>query len=235
MNFQRFVKRLPDEYQELEYIQSGSLHTQTGYIDTGLVGTDLYGCEIETCMKITISTGANMYYINGAYESGKTTQIGLVRVDTTYCTSISNMGFSTAIASGNIALNDWHTIYIADGEQKCDGVVVGTSNYGTLNSLNYLLFARSDTGVTLSPPFAMKYFRIKKNGQYIRNFIPAKRKSDNVVGMYDIANDVFYTSENQYAFIGDNDVSWVDSHYIRVNGVWQAVASAHERTGGQWD
>lgn len=28
---------------------------------------------------------------------------------------------------------------------------------------------------------------------------------------------------------------WHDSHYIKVNGEWQAVASAHERSGGQWD
>lgn len=28
---------------------------------------------------------------------------------------------------------------------------------------------------------------------------------------------------------------WHDSHYIRVNGEWQSVASAHERSGGQWD
>jgi hypothetical protein len=54
----------------------------------------------------------------------------------------------------------------------------------------------------------MKYFWIKKNGQYIRNFIPAKRKSDNVVGMYDLANDVFYISENQYPFIGGDGVDY---------------------------
>ena len=30
-------------------------------------------------------------------------------------------------------------------------------------------------------------------------------------------------------------IGWTDSHYIRVNGVWQPVASAHERTGGAWD
>lgn len=29
--------------------------------------------------------------------------------------------------------------------------------------------------------------------------------------------------------------TWVDSHYSRVNGEWQAVASAHERSDGQWD
>lgn len=29
--------------------------------------------------------------------------------------------------------------------------------------------------------------------------------------------------------------NWRDSHYIRVNGAWQPVAIAHERSGGQWD
>lgn len=30
-------------------------------------------------------------------------------------------------------------------------------------------------------------------------------------------------------------IGWVNSHYIRVNGAWQPVASAHERSGGSWD
>lgn len=216
MNFKQFKKKLPDTYQELEYIQSGSLHLQTGYIDTGLVGTDLYGCEIETCMKVTVITSYNLYYLNGAYEAGHAAQTGLIREDTEYVHSVVNMGFNTALYSGSIALSDWHTIYTSDGIQKTDGIIVGNETYGTLNNLHYLLFARSDTGVTLSPPFAMKYFWIKKNGQYIRNMIPAKRKSDNVVGMYDLANNVFYTSANQYAFIGGSEVTpeWVDSHYI---------------------
>ena len=28
--------------------------------------------------------------------------------------------------------------------------------------------------------------------------------------------------------------NWIGSHYIRVNGAWQPVASAHERTNGAW-
>ena len=226
--------RLPDAYQELEYIQSGSLNLYTGYIDTGLVGTDLYGCEIETCMKVTAITSANLYYLNGAYVAGQTTQIGLIREDTEYVHSIINMGFNSAPYSGSITLNDWHTIYTSDGIQKTDGVIIGNETYGTFNNLHYLLFARSDTGVTLSPPFAMKYFWIKKNGQYIRNMIPAKRKSDNVVGMYDIATDVFYTSENQFAFIRGDDVDYWQHSLRKYDGINWIDATVKKWDGSQW-
>jgi hypothetical protein len=115
-------------------------------------------------MKVTMNTNANLYYLNGAYEAGHATQTGLIREDTEYVHSTVNMGFNTASYSGSIALNDWHTIYTSDGIQKTDGVIVSNETYGTFNNLRYLLFARRDTGVTLSPPFAMKYFWIKKNG-----------------------------------------------------------------------
>ena len=226
--------RLPDTYQELEYIQSGIIYLQTGYIDTGLVGTDLYGCEIETCMKVAVSTASNLYYLNGSYVAGQVTQTGLIREDYEYVHSIVNMGFNTPTYSGSIVLNDWHTIYTSDGIQKTDGTIVGNETYGTLNNLHYLLFARSDTGVTTSPPFAMKYFWIKKNGQYIRNMIPAKRKSDNAVGMYDIANDVFYTSENQFTFIGGGEVDYWLHSLRKYDGINWIDATVKEWDGSDW-
>lgn len=45
-------------------------------------------------------------------------------------------------------------------------------------------------------------FKIYDNGKLIRDFIPAKRKSDGVIGMYDIVGRKFYTSYNGVAFTG---------------------------------
>jgi hypothetical protein len=213
MNFKKFGTQVPSDYQELTFIANSG----TQYIDTGLVGTDLYGCEIEICMKVTKTTPANLYYLNGAYVAGHTTQSGLIREDDEYAHSVVNMGFNSPSYSGSIALSDWHTIYTSDGIQKIDGVIFSNKTYGTLNNLRYLLFARSDTGITISPPFAIKYFWVKKNGQYIRNMIPVRRKSDNQLGLYDKANDVFYTNQGTGNFTAGTIVkaTWDDiPHYI---------------------
>lgn len=45
-------------------------------------------------------------------------------------------------------------------------------------------------------------FKIYDNGKLIRDFIPAKRKSDGVIGMYDLVGRKFYTSQNGKAFTG---------------------------------
>lgn len=45
-------------------------------------------------------------------------------------------------------------------------------------------------------------FKIYDNGKLIRDFIPAKRKSDGVIGMYDLVGRKFYTSSNGVAFTG---------------------------------
>ena len=43
-------------------------------------------------------------------------------------------------------------------------------------------------------------FKIYDNGKLIRDFIPVKRKSDGVIGMYDLVGRKFYTSPNGVAF-----------------------------------
>ena len=47
--------------------------------------------------------------------------------------------------------------------------------------------------------------KIWDNGTLIRNYIPCKRNSDNKIGMYDIVNDTFSSSANNYNFIAGSE------------------------------
>ena len=228
MNFKKFITHVPSEYQELTAI--ANLGTQ--YINTGLKGSDLEGCELEIVMKndTTITTA---YNFNGTYVSGSAAQFGLVATSSSECRASINFGFTTAISLTGLNLSDFHTIYATNGLQKVDNTVVGTLNFGTLNDNNFLLFARTDinesSGINICAGMSLKSFTVKRNNQYIRNMIPVMRKSDNQIGLYDLANNVFYTNQGTDDFIaGDVADTWLDSHYIRVNGAWQPVASAHE-------
>jgi hypothetical protein len=45
------------------------------------------------------------------------------------------------------------------------------------------------------------YTKMWKNGTLVRYLIPAKRNSDNVVGMYDTVSKTFFTNAGSGAFI----------------------------------
>ena len=44
--------------------------------------------------------------------------------------------------------------------------------------------------------------KISEGNQLVRHFIPVKRKSDGVIGMYELVGRRFYTSPNGVAFTG---------------------------------
>jgi hypothetical protein len=49
------------------------------------------------------------------------------------------------------------------------------------------------------------YFKLFVEGTLVRDLIPCKN-SNNVVGMYDVVNNVFYTSPNGNAFVAGPEV-----------------------------
>ena len=50
-------------------------------------------------------------------------------------------------------------------------------------------------------------FDISENAVLVRSYIPCYRKSDNVIGMYDLINDVFHTNSGSGKFIYGIDMS----------------------------
>jgi hypothetical protein len=214
MNFKRFGTQVPTEYQEFTFIANSG----TQYIDTGLKGSDLADCEVEIVMR-NDTTLTTAYNFNGTYLSGSTAQFGLVATSSSECRSSMNFGFADAISTIGLNLSDFHTIYATNGLQKVDNTVVGTLNFGTLNNGSFLLFARTDpnqtSGINICAGMSLKSFTVKRNNQYIRNMIPAKRKSDNTFGLYDTANGVFYTNQGTGDFTGGTVIesTWTDIPY----------------------
>lgn len=54
---------------------------------------------------------------------------------------------------------------------------------------------------------------------FVRNFIPCYRKSDNVIGLYDLVNDVFYTNNGTGIFLKGADVVPTPSEPIEIESV----------------
>lgn len=224
MALKKYSPRVPREYQEIEYLKCNG----TQYIDTGLVGSDLTDCEVEIVMR-NDSNYVTYYNFNGAYLSGSTAQLGLVATEDSYCRASLNFGFENPLGVTGLLLSQFHSIYATSGLQKVDGVTIDTLDFGSLTGQNFLLFARTqsnDSSITYCVAMSLKVFTVKRNGSYIRYMIPVRRISDGELGLYDTANNVFYTNQGTNSFIAGSDVdNWHDIPYRRYETATDVVTS----------
>lgn len=64
----------------------------------------------------------------------------------------------------------------------------------------YLFCRNTSAEAKRNSNFRFSRFEITKNNELVRDFIPVQRKSDNVLGLYDLVNDVFYTNDGTGTF-----------------------------------
>ena len=64
----------------------------------------------------------------------------------------------------------------------------------------YIFGVNANGSVSSSPSMKLYSFLLYDNEKLIREFIPCYRKSDSVIGLYDIVNDVFYTNSGTGTF-----------------------------------
>lgn len=87
-------------------------------------------------------------------------------------------------------------IYI-DGEKATESV-----NWATGTNLKYYIFAFNLNGTAYCTGNAKIYsVKIWNGATLVKDFVPAVRKSDNVVGLYDQIGDTFYTNAGTGSFI----------------------------------
>ena len=208
--------KLPSAYQKLEYI----VKTVKTYIDTGVVssnhiaifydfmlinaniGSDIigspYGWNEENNWTAErafgVGIGNNPYEYRVAYGSGIHHYID----KNVPLWGVGDMiGTSCKIKQRyNISLNANHDFCI-NGEKILS--LDGTNEFvglGTINS-NFM-----DDDNNINNIINVYSLIITYDGKPVRNFIPAKRKSDGVIGMYDLVGRKFYTSPNGVAFTG---------------------------------
>lgn len=207
---------LPSEYQQIEYIES----TGTQYIDTEVLSNN-NNLKFELQYSMTKLPTANSYVgIFGAYQNENSNSTRLIY-------GADNNGNSNALAyinsiAGGSALRDYtnrtiNTIYTETIERN-NNITKYTSNdltntkdltniqSGNAYSGNIAIFNQSIRG---SIPSSMKlyYFRIYDEGVLLRYFIPCYRKTDGVVGLFDIVTNKFYTNKGTGTFKKGNNVS----------------------------
>ena len=205
-----FISQLPTEYQEVEYIQSSG----TQYIDTGVVATS--GFEIDIKINIDTVTGSWAPILSAhelsapykrnfmAYTSSKKMEIDAG--DKITQTSVTLTG-DDVIKASNVENNFYLNV---NGTNYTPTVTTAASHLAYSGRTMHLLHSNGyDFGYTSGKVY---YCKITVHGTLVRNFVPCYRKSDNIVGLYDLVNGVFYTNAGTGNFAkGKNSNSHSDA------------------------
>lgn len=184
---------LPDEYQEVEYIQSGG----TQYIDTGINP------------KIKPRVIVNMMLLNSADKD----YWGNQAIDgSAYFANFASgilmyyrYGRTSSINTGVSApFNEFHEWDVSDAIYL-DKVKLYTTNnvyaYNANQSNIYLFKSARSYG-----NFRASYFILYDGDEKVREYYPCYRKSDNAIGLFDKVSNTFFPNLGSGVFIKGNDI-----------------------------
>ena len=198
---------LPSTYQEVEYVRA----TGTQHIDTGFTPDN------NTRVKCVLSWQQfnNSYW--GGFGAGS---------------SSTSRAFECYVYSSYVNWNFYNNSYGADdakGYAGSTGIkyrIDANKNVFTItrDTTSELLKTITATNGTFTCPYTMYLFGshratsghgyvtfyghvyIYDNGTLVREFVPCYRKSDTVIGMYDLVGKTFYTNGGTGTFSKGSDV-----------------------------
>ena len=189
---------LPAGYIPLEYIES----TGTQYIKTSLTTNDgdISVQAVYEPTSFSVSEGyAVIFGVNSNFQAG---------YDSTGHANIGN-ATSTGVF---FALNTKATINAVLSTSSSRGTYfVNGANTGLKRQLvasnAVWVFAAKDSSTPRYYARGKMYkFVATRNNTIIMNLVPAKRTSDSVIGLYDFANDVFYTNQGTGTFTAGPEI-----------------------------
>lgn len=193
------TKSLPTGYTQLEYIAT----TGTQYIDTGFKPNPST-VKYETTVSFDSTTDTRGVF--GARVSGPSNQAvnvfclgGKLRLD--WADSASNT-YVNAVVGKIYDFSCYQNKVIVNGTTYSGTTAKSTTALTT----NFYIGNFSGTGSTYGGMVGKIYSgRLYDNGTLIRNYIPAKRTSDSVIGMYDTVGGKFYTNAGTGTFTAGSE------------------------------
>ena len=196
MNIYLPYTRLPSEYQEVEYIGT----TGTQYITTSI--TPNTNTQVE--VKIEVTTTAMDKTIFGTNRWS--TYYHLTPYSNTWYYWL-NGSESHAWTYSNVVWTQYEVVYNNSNSQlSINWTEVWSTSWTT--STNPLEIAKRASDNT---KWVFKYFYFnvynKSTSEYLLKLVPCYRKSDNVIWMYDLVNNQFYTNSWTGTFSKGNDVT----------------------------
>lgn len=209
---------LPSGYTQLEYIESSG----TQYIDTGITISSTTYKQLRFVLDNEyLSFDGSYWLVNGCSGNGVVYYFGAATGGAIY------YGNGTADISANgtastgrqtIEFDPTNGRYVFGSTLSLTGL---TFNAPT-GSSNFHLFAYNKGSASDCHTERIYSCQIYSQGSLVRNFIPAERISDSVIGLYDTVNSVFYTNAGTGNFIAGSPVEplslYTQLKYIQSTG-----------------
>ena len=219
-NYYRFFLMKDAAYQQIEYVENPGTTagdpSSWAYVETGVMPTKDTTMEAE--LEFTEVTGWE--YIAGCqFSSGGTTHyydFGAVSTDSKWflerriSSAYTYPMFGTAATGTRYAIDYCVTnfsYHIAGSDAFVNQAVLNGFDDFPDGTAQISLFRV--TGQNNYRPFIGKMysFTIRESGVAVRDYVPAKRLSDGVIGLYDTVNGDFKASASATAFTGGTGVS----------------------------
>lgn len=199
---------LPEEYTRVEYIRNNTL--KKAAIDTGVIPNLNTRVELDAQAELYTANAAKLNFLCGARTDASTLS---GRYDIYYSDTLKSyvLSLGDATQAGNRIIlspvNDFlrHN-FVMDSKTKSltiDGVLSSKEEpfdetTWTDSTVPLHLFAASYDATTFYYSTYMKIYgcRIYKNDVLVRDFIPCKRNSDSIYGLYDLVNSKFYSNKH---------------------------------------
>lgn len=233
-----------NNYDQLEYIQSSG----TQFIILDLNSDAGYEYELDFNIPAMPSAYDRLLGRNAAYHQD---YVSIRPNGYLYC----NLGSKELQIAPYTTNTDYKVIWNSTASGKfCtfNGVTKTQSDFNNTNTPNIQkvsLFGSTSTdqSVVNLCSYKFKHLIIKENNVIVAELMPARRKADLFVGLYDTVNNVFYTNNGGGSFIAGpvvivetkaikikiNNVWKNSTPYIKVNGVWKET-TPYIKVNGVW-
>lgn len=174
--------RLPPEYQEVAWIKSSG----SQYIDTMALASNL--------TKISLEFRLTKFYTSGAHHmlgTARNVGTGSITYQPSGSTSVvSRFGFQSKTAVKNIWDTNKHTAIISNSGYVIDGTNYWTPNSSQFTADGSLYIFAANGGSGKIEDCEISYFRIEEDDALVRDYIPCYRKSDVIIGLYDLCGSI---------------------------------------------
>ena len=234
--------RLPAGYTELEYIESTDTGNQC--IDCGFAPTGMFGFDLDFIGYNAFQRGA--YYDKGNRDDGYgcylTASANLVLSSSTGSTGSFPGGMFLYNGPKNAGLvrNERMRFLVGGGKYT---TIVGTTTNSTsftrsnLNGPNLFLAAACNGAGTTNQYGVMRIYSLKTYNDGVNprelthEFVPAKRKSDNAIGVYDVVANAWCPNGNATPFLAGPAVGGADLTFDSVSFVGRTLTVTLNRNG----
>ena len=196
----------------------------SAYLNTGWTPTTSTGIKVEY-----------EYVASGPAGISGTYQVNAPRTDTLFITTNSGATDSTTFTAHrgatqvfqNVELNTRYTGYVNylnDGKMGFAGETLVDVGENAVYDYPTLLFARYNPNTqNITASQSAIYDVVFTEGSAVsHHLVPAKRNSDNVLGMYDLVSGQFFTNQGTGDFTAGNEVS--DPVEIYTDGTVETIA-----------